>query len=200
MEDWCQIGWPQDNLLAVPVAAQSDALIAGMNGPAELEPFPRDGIYHQSGTMFASIKDVALPPCSSGWWPTFPISDYLTTRLERAQNTKSPTEDTVIPQLGSATESLSPGRKAQSSEAGMSSLDITRSRTEGKPTRRRVACNWGLCDQTFLSKRDLRRHIIARHKGGVLRCPRCQKTLGAREDNMKRHQKSYCKAMLETQC
>ncbi|KAH6850400.1 hypothetical protein B0I37DRAFT_404241 [Chaetomium sp. MPI-CAGE-AT-0009] len=59
---------------------------------------------------------------------------------------------------------------------------------------RAFQCPENLCAKTFISKRDLGRHVNGVHHKLFARCPNCSKQLRARDDNLKRHVDKFCKA------
>ena len=59
---------------------------------------------------------------------------------------------------------------------------------------KRFACSQNGCPKSFVTKRDLRRHVDARHEDSSIHCPLCSKRFkGKRHDNLIRHVNEFCK-------
>ncbi|KAH8890671.1 hypothetical protein GQ53DRAFT_170502 [Thozetella sp. PMI_491] len=57
----------------------------------------------------------------------------------------------------------------------------------------RLPCTKPPCTSTFLTRRDLDRHIATVHKKLKLECPLCRKQFASRIDNLNRHMKTTCR-------
>jgi len=152
-----------------------------------------------------------------GWYPSFPVSVYLANQVETSRSSSGSAGGLS---LNEPSFRLDDGGVASTLAfvpqpvALDTALDIQIDMISGHPQVEKFAlspppssprasrprairafqCPEILCAKTFISKRDLGRHVNGVHHKLFARCPNCSKQLRARDDNLKRHVDKFCKA------
>ena len=138
--------------------------------------------------MLGSEDNAGPSPEAPDWWPTCPISDYLAGRLgvlahQHGNEPLATYSGQSQPQLGLTQETP---------RASCAPVDDP---TRQRPARRTYLCPREGCRVACQSRRDLRRHETTVHDKVYVQCQRCQKPLKGRDDNLKRHQRRYCRGV-----
>lgn len=203
MEEWCSshdepVEPPLSDLQELDFQDQFLSWIQPEVG-AENHGCPVEGV-NEAGTGDMEVED--------GWCPSFPVSVHLANQVEISQPSSGSTggrsRNERSFRLGGS-DSASSSQLAPQPEHQVAvprnaeEIQPALSPPPRKPTRRprgtrAFRCPEDLCATTFISKRDLERHVNGVHHKLFTRCPHCFKQLKARSDNVKRHVDKFCRA------